>query len=159
MSLFNKSKWKKITIELHGLDDSHDLHLCGWDMTDALWQETKAPMFFAHYSDPSGWVQVEIKTELDWDALRIEAFFRRTSFYSAQFIKEVTVVQFSESPAHAQAYLLSRLLRGEGEALTKDVLHWMLNMTGYSYMQEIRLLAEHAARMAENIEAQATKRR
>jgi len=148
---FNKSAWKKITIELQGLEQ-HDLNLCGWDMTDALWQETKAPMFFAHYAYPSGHAQVEIKTELDWDATRIELFFRSTSFYSAQFIQNIAVTSFNESPAHAQAYLLSRLLRGKGEAHTKDVLHWMLNMTGYSYAQEIRLLAEHAAHMAGNIE-------
>jgi len=61
-------------------------------------------------------------------------------------------VPFDESPAHAQAYLLSRLLRGKGEELTKDVLHWMLNMSGYSYAQEVRLLAENVAHMAGNIE-------
>lgn len=151
MSLFGKkSAWKKVVIELQGLEQ-HDLQLCGWDMTDALWQETKAPMFFAHYADSSGHARVEIKTELDWDATRIELFFRRTSHYSAQFIQNITVTAFNDSPAHAQAYLLSRLLRGKGEDLTKDALHWALNMAGYSYAQEVKLLAEHIAHMADNI--------
>lgn len=138
-------------VELNGLEDSHDLHVAGWDMTDALWQATKAPMFFAHYSDPSG-VRVEIKAELDWPALHIEAFFRRTSFWSAQFIKNIAVTSFNESPAHALAYLLSRELRGKGEPFTKDVLHWVLNMTGYTYTQEMRILAEHVAHMTGHVE-------
>jgi len=152
MNLFSKkSAWKKIVVELAGLEQ-HDLHLCGRDMTDELWKETKAPMFFAHYSNPNGHAWVEIKTELDWDATRIDLFFRSTRFWSAQFIQNVAVTSFNESPAHALAYLLSRELRGKGEVFTKDVLHWTLNMTGYSYAQEIKLLAEHVAHIAGNIE-------
>jgi len=152
MKLFGKkSAWKKITIELVGLEQQHDLYLCGWDLTDGLWETTKAPMFFAHYSTP-GHAWVEIKTELDWDAARIELFFRSVKFWAAQYLQSISVVPFDESPAHAQAYLLSRLLRGKGEELTKDVLHWMLNMSGYSYAQEVRLLAENVAHMAGNIE-------
>lgn len=146
-----KSYWKKIVVELQTLEP-HDLQLCGWDMTDELWKETKAPMFFAHYSDPSGRAWVEIKCDLAWEAVRIDLFFRSTCYWTAQFIKEIRVEPFNESPAHAQAYLLSRELRGKGEALTKDVMHWALNMTGYSYAQEIRLCGEQVSTLASNIE-------
>lgn len=153
MKLFGKkSAWKKITIELVGLEQGHDLHQCGWDLTDGLWEKTKAPMFFAHYSTPGGKAWVEIKTELDWEAGAIELFFRSTQFWAAQHVERVSVTPFNESPAHAQAYLLSRLLRGKGEVMTKDVLHWALNMTGYTYAQEIKLLAEQTAVIAGNIE-------
>jgi hypothetical protein len=152
MNFFKTSKWKKIVIELQGAQ-GHDLHLCGRDMTDALWDETHAPMFFAHYSEPlTGKVQVEIKVELDWSHDAIDLFFRRTSLWAAQYVQKVSTSPFNESPAHAQAYLLSRLLRGKGEEQTKDVLHWMLNMTGYTYPQEIKLLGEHVAHLAGNIE-------
>lgn len=147
--------WKKIIVYLEGLE-THDLQLCGWDMTDQLWQETKAAMYFAHYAD-MGRTWVEIKAEITWDTPRIELFLRRTDNWSAQYIKDIRVVDFAaltETPAHAQAYLLSRSLRGKGEELTKDVLHWMLNMTGYSYAQEISLLAEHISEMATKFEVE-----
>jgi len=142
----NKSAWKRVTIRLWGLDDQHGLHTCGWDFTDRLWEATKAPMFFAHYSSPNGQASVEIKVELDWTTAKFKEFFDGPSTSS------VVVEPFNGSPAHAQAYLLSRLLRGKGEELTKDVLHWTLNMSGYSYAQEVRLLAESVAHMAGNIE-------
>lgn len=152
MNLFGKkSNWRKVVVHLQGLEQ-HDLQLCGWDMTDSLWGETKAPMFFAHYCDPAGNARVEIKVELDWSVTQFELFFRSVRWWSAQYVHSVSVEPFNESPAHAQAYLLARLLRGKGEPLTKDVLHWTLNMTGYSYAQEIKLLAEHVAHMAENVD-------
>jgi hypothetical protein len=146
MNLFGKkSSWKKVVVHLWGLEQ-HDLQMCGWDFTDRLWKKTAAPMFFAHYSNPNGEARVEIKVELDWSAQQFEQFF------ASQNVSKVTVEDFNASPAHALAYLLSRELRGKGEVFTKDVLHWALNMTGYSYAQEMRILAEHIAHMAENIE-------
>lgn len=146
MSLFaKKSAWKKVVVNLWGLEN-HDLEMCGWDFTDRLWQKTAAPMYFAHYSHPNGEERVEIKVELDWSAQQFEQFF------ASQNVRSVTVEDFNGSRAYAQAYLLSRDLRGKGEPLTKDVIHWTLNMAGYAYVQEMRILSEQVAHMAENME-------
>jgi len=151
MNIFaNKSLWKKVIINLWGLEP-HDLQAYGWAFTDKLWLATKAPMFFAHYSDRES-ARVEIKVALDWTLEHFKEFFGTPHEVGASAINSITMEPFGGSPAHAQAYLLSRELRGAGEELTKDALHWALNMTGYSYAQEIRILAEHVAHMAGNLE-------
>lgn len=151
MSLFgSRSGWVQVIIPVWGLDWS-ELSLLAWEITDRLWSETGAPMYFARYSEPGGFCRIEIKVKLDWSAQRFQGYMQDVGREEID-MPGLRVKDIDGSPAHAQAYLLSRLLRGKGEALTKDVLHWTLNMTGYSYAQEIRIMGEQVAHMADNLE-------
>lgn len=152
MSLFGKkSQWKKVSLYV-SLTDWADLSLYAWEATDRLWEATKAPMYYARYSEPhSTEGRVEIQVELDWTREQFETLFKTDTL--APVINQLVVLKWpAGSLAHANAYLLSRELRGKGEALTKDALHWALNMTGYSYAQELRLLGEQVSVLAGNME-------
>jgi len=151
MSFFgSKSSWVRVVIPVWGLDWS-ELSLIAWEITDRLWSETQVPMYFAHYSEPGGYCRVEIKVKLDWTVQKFQGYMQDFGRMEID-VPNVKVSGIDGSDAHAQAYLLARQLRGKGEPLTKDVLHWTMNMTGYSYAQEIRLMGQQVAHFAESLE-------
>jgi hypothetical protein len=141
----NKSRWRKVTLYTNGLDGA-DLELLALQVADRLWLKTGAPLYYARYSKPNGESRIEIQIKVDW--LR-EQFWE---FITEAANTHIHVEDADGSEAHAQAYLLARQLHGKGDEFTKDVLHWLLNMTGYSYAQEIRLLGEEISAMATNLE-------
>lgn len=149
MKLFKKKAgWRLVIIHTDGVY-GHDLNRVAWNAADCLCDKMHAPLYFAHYSTPNGESRVEIKVKLTWSLKQFQDFFREEYCLAASH--RIEVKPFNGSLEHAQAYLLSRELRGKGDVLTSDVLHWLMNMTGYSYAQEIRVLAAHVAAMACNL--------
>ena len=140
-----KSPWRKVILYVGGKDWA-DFDTFAWDAADRLWQVEQAPMYYARYSDLAGNERVEIQVKTDWTPGQFQSFFEDMD------VNRIEVKACEGSPAHAAAYLLARELKGKGEPLMKDVMHWTFNMAGYSYMQEIRLLGEEVAAMAANLE-------
>ena len=147
MGLFTKSKWRKVIIHL-GVIEWTELNVVAWDMVDDFWLKHKEPpIYFARYCQPPvGDSRVEIQTEWQGTDLELKKWFEGPG------VLQVEVSTVDGSIPHAVAYLLARQLRGKGEPLTRDTIHWALNMTGYSYNGEVRLLAEQVAIMAANQE-------
>ena len=148
MNLFKRSKWRKVIVHL-GAIEWEELNVVAWDMVDRFWVEQNKPsLYFARYSEPpAGDSRVEIQTRWDGDPEELVGWFS-----NIEGVTGVGLASTDGSEPHTAAYLLARHLRGQGEALTKDTLHWALNMTGYSYTGEIRVLAEQVATMAANQE-------
>ena len=123
--------------------------LAVWNLADGASDTLNVPLYFARYSDPlTGDLRVELQLNIeDKSDTEMEDYF-----HGLKGIVKCSIVPCDGSFPHAAAYVLSRLLRGKGEPLTKDTVHWLLNMVGYSYPQEIRLHCEAAASMAENME-------
>ena len=146
MSIFRKHHWRKVILHTSNLDWI-DLAAFAWNAADRLWQGNNPPLYYASYSDPkTGKQRVEIQIESD----RELEFY--TAFFAGTVVDKVEVSVCEGSPAHAAAYLLARELRGGGEALTEDVIHWTFNMTGYIYLQEVRLHGAMTARLAGYLE-------
>lgn len=146
-SLFKKPEWFKVTIYL-GSMTWQELMVLSWNIVDEFWSNNRQPsLYYARYTSPGTDSRIEMQVKWPGDAKELEALF------SGPGINRCVVAGHNEgSEAHAAAYLLARQLKGKGETLTKDTLHWMLNMTGYSYVQEVKLLSEQVATMAANLE-------
>lgn len=146
MRLFGKPDWFKVTIYL-GSMTWQELMVISWNIIDDFWvHNEQPPLYYARYTAPGTDSRIEMQVKWRSTAKELEALFHGPG------INRVSVTGCEGSEAHAAAYLLARQLKGKGEPLTKDTLHWMLNMTGYSYVQEVKLLSEQVATMAANLE-------
>lgn len=148
LSLFGpkKTKWRKVIIYLAPMT-WQELTVVSWNIVDEFWQNNKQPLlYYARYNSPGSESRIEMQVE--WEGTEDEL---AACFYGPG-INGSASTGCDGSPAHAAAYLMARQLWGKGEPLTKDTLHWMLNMTGYSYVQEVKLLSEQVATMAANLE-------
>lgn len=127
--------WRKVIVHLGEIEWS-ELSVAAWDMVDDFWlKHDQPPIYFARYSlPPRGDSRVEIQTQTKCKNADLQSWFLGPG------VLRVDVSTCDGSDAHAAAYLLARELRGKDEALTKDALHWALNMMGYSYTGEIRVL-------------------
>lgn len=110
-------------------------------------------VYFARYSNPhENTAYVEFKVLPTASDEQIANVLRS---YDAPEITTITVELFDGDDAHAEAFRLSRLLRGKGTDHAADVIHWLLNMTGYSYLDEIQLHAsavQHTANLLNRME-------
>jgi hypothetical protein len=147
LKLFGKSGWRKVIVHL-AVAEWKEFDCAVWTMVDDAADMLHAPLFFSRYSDAASGQRVEIQIQTDQPDEKLWTFF---TAYGPHVLK-VEFAATDGSDVYAAAYALSRKLRGKGEPLTKDVLHFTLNMTGYSYAQEVRLLAEEVAAMAANME-------
>jgi hypothetical protein len=70
-----------------------------------------------------------------------------------QDVTSVTVERWDGSGGepYAQAFVLARLLRGKGDDHMADVAHWLFNMTGFNYAQEVGLHAKAISIIAGNL--------
>lgn len=146
LSLFSKPDWFKVSIYL-GCMTWQEMAVISWNIIDDFWAHNgQPPLYYARYTSPGTDSRIEMQVKWGGSAKQLEALFHGPG------INKVYVTGCVGSDAHAEAYLMARQLRGKGEPLTKDTLHWMLNMTGYSYVQEVKLLSEQVATMAANLE-------
>jgi len=119
-----------VTVELD-TDMSHEDY-CRWALETgkALREHFGEPLFFARYSDHlSKRVAFQIKNVKITPELR--EWFDRPDILSATFKK------CGGSDKHAKAFELACVLEGAGEEQIGDVLHWLMNMTGYHYGDEL----------------------
>jgi hypothetical protein len=145
--IFGRLTWQKVVVEVH-TEDTDMFVQAALDITDLLWERALAPMYFARYSGPNTPCRVEIKVELGWSKDKYQDLFENIYPWT----RVVSVEPVEGSREHAYAYLLSRELRGKGEPLMRDTMHWLFNMSGYSYPQEIRMLCETSAVLIKNME-------
>jgi hypothetical protein len=142
--------WQKVTVEVSalGLNGDPDFIALAWSIADAIWDATQAPLYFARYSQPGQMThRIEFKVELNWSREKYAQLLGEEVWWSV-----ASVEPCDGSVPHAQAYLLSRTLRGLGEPLMRDTVHWLYNMSGYNYAQEARMNCEEAIQMLGIIE-------
>lgn len=147
MPIFRKKQWRIIRVSV--LMDSFQMNTYAFDTACALLdKELASKVYFARYGNPhAGTTYVEFKLVPLVSDEHLDTFLRD----HGPEIANVEIFPFNGSDAHAQAFLMARLLRGQGDEQIADVVHWMLNMTGYSYMDEVKLFARSSFQIADTM--------
>lgn len=137
MGLFSKPKWR--IARVHVLMDASEMDAFGFETACALADEGyAAKLYYCRYmSREMRCVEFKLLPMCE-DSVLVN-YLR-----AKQDVSSVTVEPWDGSGGdpYAQAFILARLLRGKGDEHLVDVLHWMLNMTGYNYAQELGLHAQ-----------------
>ena len=151
MNLF-KSKPKKLwrVIRVHVLMDSKQMSAYAFLTASVLLDEQKvSKVYFASYSNPhAGTTYVEFKV---LPRVSDEELKAHLGAYGPE-IHAIDIQPFEGSDAHAQAFLLARTMRGSGGEQINDVVHWLLNMNGFSYLDEIKLHSHASHQLADNMQ-------
>lgn len=145
MPIFKKKHWRVVRVSV--LMDSLQMNTYAFETACALLdRELVSKVYFARYGDPhAGTTYVEFKVVPLVPDKELETYLKLA--YENE-VSAVDIQPFDGSDAHAQAFLMARLLRGSGDEQIADVVHWLLNMTGYSYMDEVKLYARSTHQIA-----------
>lgn len=147
MNLFKKPAWRLVRV--HVLMDWKDMDAFAFDTGCRLMDDGWASkLYFARYMDP---VACTSYVEFKLVPLRTDALLRLWLSDRYKDVNKVDIEGFEGSDAHAEAFNMARQLRGLGDDKISDILHWCLNMTGYTYTQEIKMLSLHCASCANNL--------
>lgn len=121
--------WKQITIPF---DSYAKLNELAWPTVQRVESVAQSDMlYFARYSSPSAF------------SLVVKVLTARSCGYlkRALGLSHNDVIAMTEpgSAAHALGYRIIKAAKAqkEPERLTHDVVHWMLNMAGFSYTTEV----------------------
>lgn len=146
MGLFTKPKWR--LVRAHVLMDGNEMESFGFETACELVDRNYASkLYYCRYlSRELRCVEFKLLPLRDDDTL--------VSLLSGkQDVTSATVEPWDGGGGepYAQAFVLARLLRGKGDEHVADVLHWALNMTGYTYAQEVGLYAQATVVIAGNL--------
>lgn len=147
MPIFKKKHWRVVRVNV--LMDTNQMNVYAFDTACALLDKSLvSKVYFARYGDPhAGTTYVEFKVAPLVPDEELETFLRD---YGPE-IHTIETKPFDGSDAHAQAFLMARLLRGQGDEQIADVVHWLLNMTGYGYMDEVKLHSRSSYQIADTM--------
>jgi len=138
-----RRKWR--LARAHVLMDAREMEAFGFETACALTDEGYASkLYYCRYmSATTRCVEFKLLPACEDDKLL--EFLR-----GKQDVRDVTVEPWDGSggDVYAQAFALARMLRGKGDEHVGDVAHWLLNMTGYSYVQELQFYARGTATVA-----------
>jgi len=136
MGLFTKSTWR--LVRAHVQMTAAEMESFGFETACELVDQGYASkLYYCRYLLP------EIRcVEFKLLPLREDRVLREF-LRGMQDVTEVTVEPWDGSGGepYAQAFVLARLLRGKGDDHMADVTHWLFNMTGFNYAQEVGLHA------------------
>lgn len=135
MGLFSKSKWR--LVKAHVLMDWKELEAFGFETACELVDKGFATkLYYARYlSNEARRVEFKLYPMVQDHELEHHLLQKPD-------VTEVTVEPFDGSDTYAEAFAMARLLRGQGNKQAGDVVHWMLNMAGYNYIQEVEFYAQ-----------------
>lgn len=147
MPIFKKRRWRVVRVSV--LMDTTQMNVYAFNTAcDLLDKEMASKVYFARYGDPhAGTTYVEFKLMPLVPDEELDTFLRD----HGPEIHTVEIQPFEGSDAHAEAFVLARMLRGTGEEQISDVVHWLLNMTGYGYMDEVKLHSRSSYQIAETM--------
>lgn len=145
--IFKKHLWRIIRVSV--LMDSDQVNTYAFNTaTDLLDKKLVSKVYFARYGTPrAGTTYVDFKLVPSVPDAELEAYL----FTRGPEIHTIETMPFEGSDAHAQAFLLAQQLRGSGDDNIAVVLHWLLNMTGFSYTDEVKLHAKAAYTIADGL--------
>jgi len=155
MNIFNwlptykKSLWR--VARVHVLMSSPEMHDYAFETAcQLLDKHIASKVYFASYGNPNaGTTYVEFKMVPTVEDVEIDRFLRD----GGVSVDRVEIQAFEGSDAHAEAFALARLIKGSGDEQIMDVVHWLLNMTGFGYTAEIKIHARAINQIAETLAA------
>jgi len=148
MPIFKKKAWRVVRVNV--LMDSLTMDAFAFNTAGTLLDNKLASkVYFARYGDPhANTTYVEFKLVPLVPDKELETYLRLT--YETE-VSAVDIQPFEGSDAHAEAFVLARMMRGTGDDQIADVVHWLLNMTGYSYMDEVKLHSRSTYQIADSM--------
>ena len=148
MPIFRKKHWRVVRVSV--LMDTLQMNVYAFETACALLDKNMvSKVYFARYGDPhAGTTYVEFKVVPLVPDKELETYLRLA--YENE-VSAVDIQSFEGSDAHAEAFLLARMMRGTGDEQIADVVHWFLNMTGLNYMDEVKLHARSTYQIADTM--------
>jgi hypothetical protein len=134
-----KAGWQALWLKIGVMvKPGADLKCLAWKFAEKFEEKFRVPaLYFARYTDALS-SRLEISALVVDDPKRIKRFFRKYEDVIGVKIENRDPGSFS----HACAYqAVKRLMVGNDDArgtALRDVFHWMSNMVGCDYLQEIR---------------------